>query len=130
MDNSLAVLDQLFPLTNYSRELGLALKLPEAVLDKIYSEHKNAHDHLRAVIEAFLMSTQPSPTWRTIIQALRTPGVNRFQLAEDIERKFSMPLTAGNRSLSTLECAMCSFGYNTLFPVCFHQLVSQSFAEL
>ena len=92
MDNAVTVLDQLLPLANFSYQLGLALKLSKEVVDQIHAEHQKAPDRLRHIIQIFLSNTQPPPTWRAIIEALQAPGLSRFQLANEIKKKFISPV--------------------------------------
>ena len=97
MDNAVVIMDHLHPLANFSYQLGMALNLPKEVVEKIHAEHKKSLDRLQHIIEAFLSSRRPLPTWIAIIQALQTPGLNRSTLAEEIQRNFSTVDTIAGR---------------------------------
>ena len=51
----------------------------------IHAKHQSAEDHLRDVIETFLQGVEPTPTWRVIVDALRSPAVNLPNLAKQVE---------------------------------------------
>ena len=64
------------------------MKLPTDVLDGIVSRYADDRDRLLHVIKEFLKRIDPKPTWRAIVDALRSPFVDMPQLAEKIEAKF------------------------------------------
>ena len=93
-DDAVDVLEEVLPAQNHSYVLGLKLKLPLHVVDSIHSPtNPLPRDRLLQVIIAFLQQVQPSPTWRAIVDALRSPAVHLSQLALAIE---------GKRCVSTL----------------------------
>ena len=79
------ILDELLEAQNLSFLLGLKLKLQLHVVDAIHSIYSRPKDRLLHVLIAFTKQTDPRPTWRVIIDALRSPGVNLPHLAMKIE---------------------------------------------
>ena len=77
---------------NKSETLGRILKLPKVTVDSISQEYSNPQDRLFRVIDEFVKQVEPSPTWRTIVDALKNPLVDEPRLAREIEGKFC-PLT-------------------------------------
>ena len=69
-------------------EIGLALKVPLELLNRKREESRNQRDLLVWIIEEFLRQDNPRPTWRIIVEALRSPMVQRPKLAKIIEDKY------------------------------------------
>ena len=69
-------------------KLGLRLKLPLHVVDAIFSRHVESDKCLLHITNAFLKQVEPRPTWRVIVDALRTPAVNMPQLARRVEETY------------------------------------------
>ena len=69
---------------NLSYFLGLKLKLPLHEVEAIYLEYSDPRERLLHVIIAFLR-TEPRPTWRVIVGALRNPLLSLQALAERIK---------------------------------------------
>ena len=86
-DDAIEILEEILPAQNKSYNLGLKLKIPPHVVKAIHAKHQSTEDHLREVIETFLNGVGSEPTWRVIINALRSPSVNLQQLADTIENK-------------------------------------------
>ena len=85
-DDDLAkVLRQLVKAKNKAYEIGLELKLPQYEVESIRDTYQDPQDRLTRVIEKFLKQAYPEPTWRVIVDALRSPLVNNAQLAKEIE---------------------------------------------
>ena len=83
--NAIEILEEILPAQIKSYNLGLKLKIPPHVVKAIHAKHQSAEDHLRDVIETFLQGVEPTPTWRVIIDALRSPAVNLPNLAKQVE---------------------------------------------
>ena len=66
--------------------LGLGLKLPLRDVEAIHSLYQNPRDRLLHVIIAFLRQGD-SPSWKTIVEALRSPKVNLKALAITVEKE-------------------------------------------
>ena len=65
--------------------LGLALKLTYHEVLAIHSQYQNPQDRLIHVIIAFLEQVETRPTWRVIVEALRSRAVNLPRLARRVE---------------------------------------------
>ena len=64
----------------------MKLNLPLYKIESIHQTHKdNPQRQLFHVIAEFLKGVEPRPTWRVIVDALRSPLVNLPQLAQKIE---------------------------------------------
>ena len=86
-DDVIEILEEIFPARIKSYNLGLKLKLPLHEVKAIHAKTQSAEDHLRDILEAFLKEVGSRPTWRVIIDALRSPTVDLQQLADKIENK-------------------------------------------
>lgn len=86
---------------NESYMLGLKLKLPQHEVEAIHSRYLKPLERLREVIIKFLKQAEPRPTWRVILEALRSPSVNQSALAKEIESEYfpeaiATPVNIGN----------------------------------
>ena len=79
------VLEELLPAQNKSYELGLKLKLPQYAVEAIHSKDLPPEKYLFKVLIKFLQQVEPRPTWRVIVQALRSQVVNLSALARAVE---------------------------------------------
>ena len=79
------IVEEILPAQNDSFELGLRLKLPHHEVEGIHSTHSDPRSRLLHVILAFLNQAEPRPTWRVIVDALRSPAVNLPRLANKVE---------------------------------------------
>ena len=84
-DDAIEILEEILPARIKSYNFGLKLKLPLDEVKAIHAKHQSAEDHLRDVIEIFLNGVGSEPTWRAIVDALRSPAVNLLQLAKQVE---------------------------------------------
>ena len=84
-DDAVNVLEEILEAQIQSYALGLKLKLPLHVVDGICEKHFEPRDRLLQILTAFLQQVDPRPTWRAIVDALRTPAVNLPQLAIRVE---------------------------------------------
>ena len=84
-NDAVKVLEELLPAQNHSHILGLKLGLPLHDVEGIQSNHHNPRDRLLKVITDFLRQEQTGPTWRVIVDALRSPVVNLPALAKGVE---------------------------------------------
>ena len=71
--------------------MGLNLKIPADVLESIESQYSDDRRRLGRIILEFLTRIDPKPTWRAIVDALKSPTVNMAKLAEKIETKYCSP---------------------------------------
>ena len=79
------VLEELLPAQTQSYVLGLKLGLPYHEVDRIQAQYGDPRDRLLHTLIAFTKQAQPRPTWRVIVDALRSPAVNLPHLAERVE---------------------------------------------
>ena len=87
-DDAGMVLNELFEARNQSYVLGLALQLPLDKVEDIHSQYQNPGECLLHVIVAFLRQTDPRPTWRVIVNALRSRAVDLPTLARRVEKVY------------------------------------------
>ena len=90
-DDAAEVLEALVEAQNKARHIGLKLGVPQYIIDSILKEHSNSLDQLDHVVVNFLEQAEPRPTWRAIVNALRSPLVELPRLANKIETKFCPP---------------------------------------
>ena len=79
------ILAELLEAMNRACELGLVFKLPPHEVEAIRKNYPDPREVLLQVILAFLRRAEPRPTWRVIVDALRSPIVNLTALAERVE---------------------------------------------
>ena len=84
-NDAVDVLEAVLPAQNKSYELGLKFKLPPHEVKAIHSPMREPRECLRDVIIRFLEGTEPGPTWRVIIDALRSKLVDLPALAIELE---------------------------------------------
>ena len=80
-----AVLEELLPAQTKSFLLGIEFKLEIHEIESIHTKYLDPRDRLLHIILAFLRRAEPRPTWRMIVDALRSPIVNLTALAERVE---------------------------------------------
>ena len=69
--------------------LCLTLQLDPDELDSIDKTCRgNPGDCLMEALKIFLKKSQPKPTWKMIVDALKSPGVGFGMLAEQIQEKY------------------------------------------
>ena len=96
-DDSANILEELHEAQNHSYLLGLMLKLKTSDVKAIHATYQEPKERLSHVITEFLNQTKPRPTWRVIINALRTRTVNLQALAKRIEStRFPDPTSTRN----------------------------------
>ena len=79
---------ELLPVQTKSMLLGRLVGLPTATIDVILDQNKNdLEKQLFWIIEEFVKQTEPRPTWRVILNALRNPLLRKDHLAREIEGK-------------------------------------------
>ena len=84
-DDAVDVLEELLPAQHKSYELGLKLKLPQHVVEAIHSKELPPDKYLLKILIKFLQQVEPRPTWRVIVEALRSPAVDLPALARRVE---------------------------------------------
>ena len=68
-----------------THRLGLMLKIKPVEVEAIYRTYQDPKERLYQIILAFLRQVQPPPTWRAIVNSLRSPIVNLTALAKRVE---------------------------------------------
>ena len=84
-NDAVQVAEELLPAQNKSYQLGLKLKLQPHEVENIHSTYANSEERLLRIIILFLNQVDPKPTWRVIVEALKSPLVNLPQLARAVE---------------------------------------------
>ena len=84
-DDAVNVLEEILEAQNQSYIFGLKLKLPLHIVDSIYKTYLEPRNRLLQILIAFTKQVDPRPTWRAIVDALRSPAVNLPQLAMRVE---------------------------------------------
>ena len=92
--DAMAIFEELLEAMNQAYVLGLKMNLPTHEVDAISAAYMNARDRLLQVILVFLRRSEPGPTWRVIVDALRSPAVNLTALAERVEAAYFPDSTA------------------------------------
>ena len=67
--------------------LGLQLNVRTGTLNKIRTQFPDPNDQLREMLKVWL-NTSDNPTWKTLIDGLRSRIVGARQLAGDLETKY------------------------------------------
>ena len=117
-DDDLAqVLRELLKAKNKAYELGLELKLPQYEVESIRDTHQDPQERFTRIIEKFLKQVSPEPTWRVIVDALRSPLVNHAQLARKIEEAhFAGPIITRDASTNGKSYRPPSYLLNLISP--------------
>ena len=93
-NDAMEILEEILPAQNHSYVLGMKLKLPPHVVDAIHSKEMEPEIYLLKVISEFLNEVGSRPTWRVIVEALRSPAVRLHQLANKVEAAHFPNITA------------------------------------
>ena len=100
-DDVVEILEAILPAQNKAYELGLKLKVPLHDMQAIQKENLQPQDRLCEVIVRFLQGVEPTPTWRVIVDALRSPAVNLPNLAKQVETAHQLPPNTAAVSTTT-----------------------------
>ena len=84
-NDAVQVVEEILPAQNKSYQLGLKLKLQPHQVENIHSTYANAEERLLRIVILFLNQVDPKPTWRVIVDALKSPLVNLPHLAREVE---------------------------------------------
>ena len=84
-DDAVHILEEILPAKIHYYVIGLLFNLPKHVVDGIHSKKMEPEESLLEVISEFLNQVGSRPTWRVIIDALRSPVVRLHQLANEVE---------------------------------------------
>ena len=67
--------------------IGLTLRVPVTTLDEIRAQFDDTSQCLQEALKDWF-KRDTTPTWRALVDALRSHGVRELALAERIERKY------------------------------------------
>ena len=100
-NDAVQLLEELLPAQNKSYQLGLKLKLQPHQVENIHSTYANAEERLLRIIMLFLNQVDPQPTWRVIVDALKSPAINLPQFARAVETAHFPVTTSTSMSEAT-----------------------------
>ena len=105
-NDDVEIVEELLPAKNKSVFLARKLKLPYYTVDALEKQYTDPQERLYHIIAEFLKGVEPRPTWRVILDALRSPVVNLPRLAEDIERRhgFHTPVNEPTSPMGIYPC--------------------------
>ena len=87
MDDLVCVLEEILDVSADWYDLGLQLKVSIGTLRSIRAEFCSPKHQLRETLNAWL-TTGDNPSWKTLIDALRSRMVGASQLAATLETKY------------------------------------------
>ena len=87
MDDLVCVMEEILDVSADWYDLGLQLKLSIGTLKSIRAEFSAPKHQLRETLNAWL-TTGDNPSWKTLIDALRSRMVGASQLATVLETKY------------------------------------------
>ena len=70
--------------------IGVQLDIPTFQLKIIERKSSDLMDQLRDML-GYWISNNPSPSWRDLADALKTPSVGESRLAQEIDAKYCVP---------------------------------------
>ena len=126
VDDLGTVLQEAYEARNKWYDIGLGLKVSVATLDGIKSQSDDPKDCLRETLKPWLKGTDPKPTWRALVEALKSCIVEEHQLAKRLEAKYGCDSKAQGEG--TLVCVNDGALYIKLLAacVCPHQVKAMS----
>ena len=80
------VINDTFPCRAKWYNLGIQLRVDVGTLDSIKVQYDVPGDQLREVVRTWL-TTSDNPTWRAMVQALKSPVIEEPRLARDLQQK-------------------------------------------
>ena len=84
-DDAGKILEELLDAQNHAHLLGLMMNVKPRDVEAVQATYQQPKDRLLHIILAFLNQAEPRPTWRAIVEALRSPVVNLPALAKKLE---------------------------------------------
>ena len=117
-DDAGNVLEELFDAKPKAHLLGLMMNVKPSDVDATQATYQQPEDRLLQIIKIFLQQAEPRPTWRVIVEALRSPVVGLTALARRVEEAHFPDSTAtrdvvaepkGKRPSSPLQADWCSY---------------------
>ena len=89
LDNIGCVLEEVLDVSAQWYHLGVQLKVRIGTLDGIRTQFQNPKDQLLEMLKTWL-NTSNSPSWKILIEALRSRSVGENQLADVLETKYCL----------------------------------------
>ena len=87
VDDLAVVLEEVYPARTKWYDIGFRLKVSASTLDHFQKEFIHHGECLRETLKNWL-KMDLNPTWRVLVDALRSPIVEEMMLADKIERKY------------------------------------------
>ena len=81
------VLNELFPCRAKWHNLGIQLRVDVSTLDSFKAQYDDPSDKLREVLKSWL-ATGENPTWRVIVETLKSPVIEEARLAMKLQQKY------------------------------------------
>ena len=69
----------------------LAISPTAEIESSEYVTHRSPEDCLSEMVKWWLNRVSPQPTWRAVIDALRSPAVGEMKLANQLQLKYCKP---------------------------------------
>ena len=85
------ILEELLEAQNSAHLFGLMISVKPRDVEAIQTMYQQPKDRLLHIILKFLNQEEPRPTWRVIVDALRTNTVNLPRLATRLEAAHDIP---------------------------------------
>ena len=79
------ILEELTEALGHAVVLGVMLSIKPVELEAISKMYQDPKERLYHIILAFLRQAEPPPTWRAIVNALKSSAVNLTALAKRVE---------------------------------------------
>ena len=84
-----AAMEALFEVRAKWDDVGVSLEVDDGTLDAIRAQYADPKDRLREMLRKWLRSKHP--TWKLLIEALRSPIVGEARLADTLEKRYVSP---------------------------------------
>ena len=110
------ILEELTEAQNQAHLIGLTLNINPVDVIAILENYKQPMDRFLHIILKFLSQSQPPPTWRAIVNALKSPIVNLTALAKRVEAAH-FPDPTASPDPPTTSCESVTKVSNTHFTV-------------
>ena len=95
-----ALLNELHSVRVNWYNIGLELDIPYTELNCFRTMYSDPSDSLREVLIHWLKAAvEPSPTWKAVVTALRSPLVNEMNVAAQLESKYCAPVQNDMREM-------------------------------
>ena len=95
------VLEELTEALGHAVVLGVMLSIKPVELEAICNMYQDPKERFYQIILVFLRQAEPLPTWRAIVNALKSPTVNLTALAKKVEAAHFPDPTALRDPLTT-----------------------------